>query len=67
MTVQFKSVHSLYESFSVLWSNKKITKRVEEKVTALEKRYAKDLRNELTDEFKNFKWIYSADFSEKTL
>lgn len=68
MTVRFKSVHSLCDSFSVLWSCKDITvDQMQIKATALVQRYPKDLGKELYDELHSLKLVYSANFGEKTL
>lgn len=43
MSVRFESVHSMFKSFSVLWSSKEMTiDQIQEKTTSLVKRYPKD-------------------------
>lgn len=68
MTVRFKSVRSLCDIFSVLWSCKDITDdQIQEQATVLVHRYPKDLGDELCDELHSLKLVYSANFGEKTL
>jgi len=67
MTIRLESVHSLCDSFSVLWLGKEMTiDQIQKKSAALVQRYLKDL-DELTDELQSLKLIYSANFGEKTL
>lgn len=64
MTVRFESVHSQCEFFPVLWFGKEMTTdQIQEKTSALVKRYPEDLG----DELQSLKLIYSANFGEKTL